>query len=169
MEKNILTRYWIAYGGIKALISSIYFWISVVLSLILFPLWSVNGWWDTTLSVMPNLLGFSLGGYAMWIAIGDEKFRRIISSDDDSGNPSPFMEVNAAFVHFILLQAASIILALIAKAISQETPPNIPRLIFFCMSHFIFIYAILSAVAAALGLFRVSSWYDEYLRRSTDS
>jgi hypothetical protein len=50
------------------------------------------------------------------------------------------------------------------KASASATPPSLPEILLFGISHFIFVYAILSAVAAALGLFRVSSWYDEYLK-----
>ncbi len=46
------------------------------MTMILYPSWSHKGWWNDILSLMPNLLGFSLGGFAMWIAIGDEAFKK---------------------------------------------------------------------------------------------
>ncbi|HGH0634157.1 TPA: hypothetical protein ACJHGQ_002829, partial [Yersinia enterocolitica] len=92
------------------------------MTLILYPSWSHSGWWNDILSLMPNLLGFSLGGFAMWIAIGDESFKKFIAGDDidDNGEVefSPYMSVNATFVHFILLQLLTIIAALITKAYS---------------------------------------------------
>ena len=126
---------------------------------------------------MPNLLGFSLGGYAMWIAIGDDNFRKLISGEDEDGEPSPYMEVNAAFVHFIILQILSMVLALIAKSYYFPLSPNhylienfgdylvIASLIGYGISYFIFIYALLSALAATLALLRVSSWYDMHQTR----
>jgi hypothetical protein len=174
MKTNVFQRYWQTYGGFSALIKSPYLWISIAITALLFPHWSLTNWWDDVLSIMPNLLGFSLGGYAMWIAIGDDNFRKLISGEDEDGTASPYMEVNAAFVHFIILQILSMLLALTAKAYSFPVSANNPIVIFFseyykftCLvgygfSYFIFIYALLSALAATLALLRVSSWYDSF-------
>lgn len=51
------------------------FLVCFLMTVILYPSWSHQGWWNDILSLMPNLLGFSLGGFAMWIAIGDEAFK----------------------------------------------------------------------------------------------
>lgn len=174
-NSNILSRYWHAYGGFSALISSWYFWISVIMSLALYPHWSEKGWWDDVLSIMPNLLGFSLGGFAMWIAIGDDNFRKLISGKGEDGSSSPYMEVNAAFVHFIILQMLALIFALFAKAYSFQLSEDnylvekglfdYLRYLFVLgayLSYFTFIYALVSAVAATLAILRVSSWYDDY-------
>lgn len=174
MNTNIFQRYWKTYGGFSALIRSPYLWTSIIITAVLFPHWSSTNWWEDVLSIMPNLLGFSLGGYAMWIAIGDDNFRKLISGEDDSGLASPYMEVNAAFVHFIVLQLLSMVLALIAKAYSSPINPDNPIYIFLgkyyqlaCLigygfSYLVFIYALLSALAATFALLRVSSWYDAF-------
>lgn len=172
MSENILKRYWSTYGGIKAVLKSWYFRIAIVIAIMLYPQWSSPKWWDDVLSIMPNLLGFSLGGYAMWIAIGDDSFRKLISGEDPDGKPSPYMEVNSAFVHFIVLQMLSILLALVAKAyyfqwdsdlvIVKSIKPYLlgVTLVSYFLSYLIFIYALLSAIAATFALLRVSSWYD---------
>ena len=174
MNTNVFQRYWQTYGGFSALIKSPYLWISIAITALLFPHWSLTNWWDDVLSIMPNLLGFSLGGYAMWIAIGDDNFRKLISGEDEDGTASPYMEVNAAFVHFIILQILSMLLALTAKAYSFPVSANNPIVILLgdyyklaCLvgygfSYLIFIYALLSALAATLALLRVSSWYDSF-------
>lgn len=172
MNDGLLLRYWKAYGGFRALIKSPYLLLSVIISALLYPHWSEPMWWDDVLSIMPNLLGFSLGGYAMWIAIGDDDFRQLISGEDADGKTSPYMEMNAAFVHFILLQLLSIILALITKAYYFPLPQGHYILEFlggyfsyvciagYFLAYLVFIYALLSAFAATLALLRVSSWYD---------
>ncbi|QYK02416.1 hypothetical protein [Shewanella psychrotolerans] len=121
---------------------------------------------------MPNLLGFSLGGFAMWIAVGDDNFRKLISGEDGDGEPSPYMEVNAAFVHFVVLQMLAIFCSLFAKAYYFPLPQGHWILVMFgesffwlCLlgnfiSYIIFIYALLSAVAATFALLHVTSWYD---------
>lgn len=172
MKNGLFSRYWKAYGGFKALLTSQYFWLSFFITLALFPHWTQPNWWEDVLSIMPNLLGFSLGGYAMWIAIGDDDFRQLISGEDEDGEPSPYMEMNAAFVHFIILQLLSMILAIFAKAYFFPLPEG--HILFeflggwfkylcltgYFISYFVFIYALLSAVAATFALLRVSSWYD---------
>jgi hypothetical protein len=174
VSQNILKRYWTDYGGLTALFCSPYFWASIFITALLYPHWASPLWWNDVLSIMPNLLGFSLGGYAMWMAIGDDNFRKLISGKDEDGLTSPYMEVNSAFVHFIILQVSSIFLSLIAKAYYFKLPDDNFFVLFFgdyfhilCLvgyafSYFIFIYALISALAATFALLRVSSWYDAY-------
>lgn len=180
-EPNIVKRYWVSYGGFKAIFTSYFFYGAILLSALLYPHWSTTGWWDTVLSVMPNLLGFTLGGFAMWVAVGDENFKATIAgvSKDNPDDISPFMEVNATFAHFIFLQIFSIIFALINKAydvaLSQDhvlvllfgSHLNVATLLFYYFSYFVFIYALLSAIASVLALFRVSHWYDDYQAQGT--
>jgi hypothetical protein len=173
--ESALYRYWKSYGGWKALIKSHYLWLSLILTLILYPAWSAPGWWNDTITIMPSVLGFSLGGYALWLAIGDDEFRKLISGSKSENEPSPYMQVNATFAHFILLQIIAIFTAIIAKAFFYKAKPDdllypITQLAIFeplCsagyfIGYFIFIYALTTALAATLALFRVSSWYDAH-------
>lgn len=174
MTDNILKRYWRVYGGIYALLTSPYFWVSLFFTGALYPQWSEPLWWEDVLSIMPSLLGFSLGGYAMWIAIGDDNFRKLISGEDKGGKPSPYMEVNAAFVHFIVCQMLAIFLGLLAKTyyidlsrtnwllVTFGSHFKIIVLLLYGFSYFVFIYALSTALAATFALLRVSSWYDMY-------
>lgn len=177
MNDGILSRYWKSYGGLKALLKSYYFYASIIISLLLAPHWLYSEWWNHVLSIMPSVLGFSLGGYAMWIALGDENFRKLISGTTQDGKASPFMSVNAAFVHFIMLQIVAIIFALFADAYNFQLSENSLILTTFgkyffyiCklgafLGYFVFIYALLSAMAATLALLRVSSWYDAFMNK----
>ncbi|MGR6104516.1 MAG: hypothetical protein ACU4EQ_03910 [Candidatus Nitrosoglobus sp.] len=164
IRKNIFSTYWTAYGGFKALFKSRYLYTSIVLTLLLFPNWAKNGWWEHVLLIMPSVLGFSLGGYAMWTAIGNDDFRRFISGSEEDGTPSPYMQVNAAFVHFILLQIFSIFLALLAEAYNFSL-----CIIASFLAYLIFIYALMSAIAATLALLRIASWYELHLKASSKS
>ncbi|MDE1222803.1 hypothetical protein MCT03_00205 [Vibrio aestuarianus] len=176
---NIFIKYWYSYGGWKAIFTSGYFYSSVLLASLLYPHWIKPGWWDSVLSIMPNLLGFTLGGFAMWVAIGDEHFKATIAGSDDPDEVSPFMEVNATFAHFIFLQIISILLALVNKAYDFTLPNdhilttfwgvylNEATLIFYFISYFFFIYALVSALASVMALFTVSLWYDEYQTEGT--
>lgn len=153
-----LRFYWKIYGGASTLIRSPYLHVAAVMAaIIMVPIWdgtTETGWFEMCLTVIPNLLGFTLGGYAILLAFGDERFRRTISGPDPDGTPSPFMVVNAAFVHFIVIQAVSLLLALICKAWEWKT-----GLLAFIGS-ILFVYAIFTAVAAALAVLNLANWFD---------
>ena len=158
--------YWRAYGGTKALLLSPYLHTSVVLAVLLHPLWGVcseSPWYEITVTVLPNLLGFTLGGYAILMAFGDDKFRERIAGEDDDGKPSPFMVVNSAFIHFILIQMIAILLSLFGKAVK----PKGDVLSFFGM--FFFVYALLTALAAGFAVLNIADWFDVVAKRNRDA
>src|SRR5699024_306750 len=111
---------WSAYGGIKALLLSPYFHAAVILTAVTAPTWMHPSWWELPIRVMPSVLGFSLGGYAIWLAIGDRRFRELIAGEGRGEKTSPFMMVNAAFVHFIILQFLSILYAIVFAGFAPD-------------------------------------------------
>lgn len=165
---EIFSRYWRAYGGSRALMTSPYLHVAIVATLILYPLWHSDDWWDIAISVAPSVLGFSLAGYAIWLALGDDSFRRLISGEDEDGEPSPFMQVNAAFVHFMLLQVLSLMVALLFKAYASGTS-GILRDIASFVGFSIFVYSVLCVLAATFAVLRVSSWYEMHADAQGDN
>lgn len=179
--KNIFLRYWRVYGGFNSLFKSIYFWGAISLTALLYPHWSSQEWWNDALSIMPNLLGFSLGGYAMFLAISDKGFIKLIAEkDEDDDGVTIYLEMNSTFIHFILLQICSIITAIIRK--TYNFPLSEQSLIFqyigdfwwslaFLMNllaYFFFIYALVSAIAATFALFRTTCWYSHYINEDKE-
>ena len=153
--------YFKIYGGIKALVSSPYLALAVVISGICHPVWShppfTPVWYTLPLDIIPNLLGFTLGGYAILLAFGDKEFLKLISGTREGDEePSPFMVINGAFVHFIILQMISLLLALIGLSLGKNTG------IFAMLGFTIFIYALLTTIAATFSIMNVSSSFDEF-------
>lgn len=183
---KIFKRYWGAYGGWESILLSPYLHISIIFTLIAYGAWINTGWFDIPISVLPSIIGFSLGGYAIWLALGDNKFKSNISGKKGDEKESPFIKVNAAFVHFIFLQILALVFALVAqsKPISniplswKEKILNIvPALsdvslvltyITSFFGYFLFIYAILSALAATMAIFRVAGWLDIFHSNQKD-
>jgi hypothetical protein len=173
MDKSIFSHYWKTYGGFNALFKSGYMWSAIILTLLLFPNWLKEPWWNDALSIVPGLLGFSLGGFAMWVAIGDEKFKSLIAGSDKLDEPSAFMEVNSTFAHFILLQIVSIIYSTLCKAylLSHEVYSylfsyigiylNLWGYFVYFIGYFLFIYCLTTAIATVFALYRISKWYDD--------
>ena len=118
--KNVIDSfklYWQFYGGFEALLKTPYLHFAVITSLICFPIWSKIAepfWYSLPLAALPSLLGFTLGGYAILLAFGNEKFLMILCAREEDADPSPFMNVNGAFVHFIVVQAVALFFSIIS-------------------------------------------------------
>lgn len=173
---EILARYWKIYGGWRALFTSVYFHLSIVLLAASFPLWIKEGWWEQVLSITPNLLGFTLGGFAIFLSFGDERFKATISGagPEDGDSPSPYLLVCATYLHFVLMQFLALLVALTAKAAYAWTPLITPlpsciatfveptRIAGWAFGYWIFLYSLMLIGAAAMATFRLASWYDSY-------
>jgi hypothetical protein len=148
-------RYWTLYGGWSALLRSPYLYIAFVITLLCRELWApVEGkgdWADVCLSILPNLLGFSMGGMAIMLAFSNATiFAAITQKGRDD---SLFLKVIANFYHFILVQGLSIVLAVISKA---NPGPYLSFVGFWAM-----VYAILVAVATAGQLLRTAEVFNK--------
>ncbi|HFG6924744.1 hypothetical protein [Acinetobacter baumannii] len=181
-KKSALSVYWGAYGGFKAIITSSYFWASVLITILCFSFWSKDSdWFGIPLSGLPSLLGFALGGYGVWLSVGNPKLKQLLSLSYDKENIySDFLVVNATFVHFIILQVISFIYLLILKSNSlgfllkyvrvkypmiftpcTEILISFLKLIVNGAGFLIFIYSIIAMLAATLAIFNIAIMTDE--------
>lgn len=166
---DVIKRYWNTYGALKALVSSPYLHASCLIALMLFPLWTNQSWWDLPLSILPNILGFTLAGFTIWLGFGNDSFRALISKSKPNG-ASPYMGVSAGFAHFVIVQLLALLAALFAKASHSVAFPidaddaylNVAIASGDFLGFLLFIYALLSALAATLGVFRAASWADRH-------
>lgn len=177
---GIYGRYWRAYGGFTALVRSIYLHAAIVLAAICANAWLTPGWWDQVTSILPNVLGFTLGGFAIFISFGDEKFRRLLAEqDEDEGEDAPtaYIQLCATFVHFILVQILGLLFAIIAKAMYfpwdrapkafMELLPWLNGVVGFS-GYTLFIYSLTSALAATMHVLRIASMYEMVQRSEQD-
>lgn len=165
---EVFRTYWHAYGGVSALVRSPYLHVAVLLLAITAHSWLSPGWWDTVVAVIPNLLGFTLGGFAIFIGFGDENFRRLMATvDEESSEPSPYLGLCSTFVHFVVVQALALAVAVIAKGLWFYAPwmdpvrPALPYLnaVGGAIGYGLFLYALMSVLAAAMHLFRIAGIY----------
>ncbi|WP_449427208.1 hypothetical protein [Rhodanobacter umsongensis] len=134
--------------------------------------WLTAPWWEQPLSILPNLLGFSLGGLAMLLSFGNEEFQKFISQKNDvtESDPTAFLEVSASFVHFMLLQLASLVISIAFKALDFYLPwPPALRMIVDTLTvilsgvgYLLFLYSITAMVAAVFAVFRMTSWFEMF-------
>lgn len=155
------------------MLKSAYFHLALALNLFCWGLWSQPNWWDVIFSVIPNLLGFTLGGFAIFVGFGDEKFiSSLAEMEDDPSAPSVYREFCATFVHFIVIQVVSLLLAVISKGMyfQADLPDWVSSVIkigniawgALCFS--VFLYALTSVLAIGFHVFRISNMYELHHR-----
>lgn len=170
---KIFRRYWVAYGGLSALLRSIYLHVAGILLLLTFNTWTNPKWWDQSLSILPNLLGFTLGGFAIFIGFGDERFRALLAEpEEDKNKPTIYVSLCSTFVHFILVQVLALTYAVVANSWWFYTPrldfarPALGYLngIAGAVGYGLFLYALTSVVAATMHVLRIATMYEQHQR-----
>lgn len=156
---NSLGIYWEAYGGFRELRKSPYLLLAILIAVPATCLQLKETPWDwaaEVINILPDVLGFSLGGYAMLVGFGDKEFLAAMRGRNKDGTPSVYMEVNGAFVHFIIVQALALMFATISTALE--------------LSHFIIVafigitllfYALGTVVSTTLAVLNFADWFDE--------
>lgn len=163
-------QYWKTYGGRKGVLLSPYFGFAFVLSCCTYPIWMAQlenyYWYDPCIEIIPNLLGFTLGGFAIWLAFGDDGFRTVMageSPNENTADPSPFMKVNSTFLHFIILQTISLFLSIIGKVWSINSG------VLAFIGWTVFLYALATAFAAAFAILTLSGLFDIYVTKGREA
>jgi hypothetical protein len=127
--------------------------------LLCFPQW----WSDRlaaplVLSVVPNLLGFSIGAMAVVLAFPTTTVFKIIT--EGGREDSYYLDLVTKFVHFVFVQVSALIFALFASASS-----------FFLFSYLALLglfYAIGTGAMTAIALFEVAIFYNSSQSGSED-
>lgn len=183
---DIFKTYWRAYGGLKALAGSFYLLAAFVLLGLTYNTWWTpvpNGsdwsaWWDQSIEVLPSLLGFTLGGFAIFIGFGDEKFRKLLAQRE-KGEKLPdnaYVQLCATFVHFIVVQVLALLVAILGKSwwfYAEWMDPYrdaLPLLnaVGGAIGYGLFLYALTSVVAATMHVFRISTLYASFQSPRSD-
>lgn len=172
--KEIFAEYWGAYGGGRALARSPYLHLALVLLAVTYHFWATDKWWTQVISVLPNLLGFTLGGFAVFLGFGDEKFRALLAEADEETphEASLYLKLCATFVHFILVQVLALLCAVVANASDFVYPWSRDmqaalvwaRLLGGAVGYGIFLYALTSVLAATMHVFRIAVFYEQHQR-----
>lgn len=103
-------------------------------------------WTGLAVGIIPNLLGFALGGMAIMLSFSSGRFLEAIRQNGKED--SYFMKMIASFFHFSLILTASLILAILSKSISNQC---ISILGLFCL-----FYGILLVPATAASIWHTA-------------
>lgn len=148
---RVLHNFVAIHGGTRSFVRSPFLLLSCVFTFFCFPLWLFEEFrreqlGDVIFQVVPSMLGFSLGGMAILLAFSSPSFVRQIRQ---GGKPdSLFMKTIASFFFFIMIQTATLLIALLMKG-------NSFIVFAFCVT-FLLIYSIFTAFAIAFNLFDIA-------------
>jgi hypothetical protein len=181
---EIILRYWRAYGGLREIFCSPFFHLAIICTALGSGYWLSTSWHGTAISVLPNLLGFGLSGYAIWIGWGDERLREMLMDIETGPHATAYVHVSATFAHFGIAQITAFLFAFMCETFDYElSPTSTLANIFksFSLSptflsnfqpvgngfgFFLFVYAILTALETTFALFRLTTWL-QMQRRAT--
>jgi hypothetical protein len=166
------------FGGFVLILSSPYLVFSILLSLLMYGQWSKPNWWDTPISVIPNLTGFALAGFAIYIGlINNRRFFDLLQAKEPETGKTVFSGLGFTFFHFIFLQVFALLIALVAKARILSTLSEIFPLLFshrfvaavrpivtlsfWAIAHAIFIYSIVTLFALLFAVVWAIDWYEK--------
>lgn len=170
-------RYWGDYGGWAALRSSNWFRLSLAATIVLCPVWTREGWWERVLTIAPNLMGYALGGFAIFLGIGSDGFHQLLSGARRF-RVSPLRAVAATFCHFIVVSTLALGAAVACDAF-YFVPPEplagaLQRLgvwldaatyLVWGVSWLLFMYSMALVVSTANNLMHYTGWLDRFLEK----
>jgi hypothetical protein len=142
-------RYWNIYGGWKALVTSSYLHLALLITAALYPLWyncdQSPAWVDLTVNIMPSLMGFSIAGMAVMLAFSHPQTLGVITEGKEK---SFFLGTIVNLIHFVVVQTTALTLAVVGKAYHHW--------VLNLFGTAVMIYAILLSIAAACQLFNTA-------------
>jgi hypothetical protein len=173
--RNIFTRYWVAYGKWKAVLYSPYFHAAIILTVMLAHSWLHQPWWKGAIGVLPTMVGFAIGAYAIVLGFGDDRFRAVIMTRR-AGKTSPYVTISASFAHFIVVQLGALLACFLADGLDFPLEENeglgfYINLVFggvdfvhtwmapvgYFVGFLLYMYAMTTALATSMAIFRLTT------------
>jgi hypothetical protein len=78
---SAIRDYWETYGGSRAFFLSPVLWTSAVITAIIHHVWVHGLWADAAITILPNLLGLSIGAMAILLAFPTTRIFKILTED----------------------------------------------------------------------------------------
>lgn len=170
-----IKRYFEAYGGWRAIFLSPLFLLSIVIAGVNYSNWISDNWSALAQSLIPNLLGFSLGTYAILFSLMTSHLKRALKENKNDQDVTYLDEINATFFHFIFVQVIALLWAFLYRGTILFDLMNalqscwLYSLVVFrtlqmaggLLGMVLLIYSIALIVAAALMIYRLALIVDQ--------
>jgi hypothetical protein len=177
---GLFRDYWKTYGGWIALFTSPYLHFAALAAANIIYFSPAYALWDTTLSIVPSMLGFSLAGYAIIMAIGAGQFQEFVARAGGREH-SVMGRISAAYIHFMTVQVLALSAAVLAQALHEPVSSwwhskfaaqnsfglvsnGVPLFIRF-VGNSCAIYPVTAALAATFHVFLLIQIFVEYAHR----
>jgi hypothetical protein len=103
-----------------------------------------------TISIVPSLVGFTVGAFAIILAFSSSKL--FVALAEEGRETSLFMKTVANFVHFIIVQVSELLLAIINT--------SHPSAAIKCVLSMSLIYAIITTWSTGILLFQMATVFN---------
>ncbi|KIP99279.1 hypothetical protein RU07_21850 [Agrobacterium tumefaciens] len=110
-----LRRYFNAYGGITGILGSPIFGVAVIVSALSYSNWLTPSWIEKVDTLIPSLLGFSLGTYAILFSLVSARLKGALRALTTDSGVTYLESINATFFHFIMVQVVTLLWAILFK------------------------------------------------------
>lgn len=170
---NKIKKYFSVYGGFSAVLTSFYFIIAFIINIVMFKSWTSVCWIENVKSIIPSIVGFSLSAYAILVGFGTDNFQKFISLKFKISKKKKnqkelqiiantmYQHINTTFVHYIMIQMLSLLLALICDSLFS-TDMNLLKIIISFIGNLMFLYSLTLSIAAVFVIFDVALLYQEF-------
>lgn len=152
------------------MLQSPFFGLSVLISALSYSLWLEPKWIEKAESLIPSLLGFSLGTYAIIFSIVGGRIKGALRQVAAPHGVSYLEAINAVFFHFIFVQVVCLVWTFLyqgtwlvdlvrmieAAAPAARTGFVYARLVGSFIGCFLLVYSILLMIAAAMAVYRLA-------------
>ncbi|WP_379921752.1 hypothetical protein [Erythrobacter sp. R86502] len=103
--------YFRSYGGWKSVLGSPLFVAAVLITAVSYRQWLAPEWTEAAYSLLPSLLGFSLGTYALLFSLITARVKGAMRAIKNDEAISLLEQVNATFFHYIFVQVVGLVWA----------------------------------------------------------
>lgn len=143
--------YWNVYGGLGSILHSPAFIFALLFTVVCQSLWRSCDWATLTTSILPNLLGFTVGALAIVLAFPSTAMFKHMA--EGGREDSYYLGTVTRFVHFSFVQVIAILLALASRSFSNAV------VAFFGV--LFLVYSIVIAFMTALTFLGVAQIYNQ--------
>ncbi len=158
---SLLRDYWSAYGGWRDLVRSPYLHISLLLGLHSIYFTDQEdpvSFYDLAIVILPNLLGFTLAGFAMLMAFGNQEFLEQLCGvrTGEKEKHSPLIKHGATYMHFLIVQGLVLIFSMLCKVAKTD------HIIVCFIGYASLYYSVFLSIATVASVFRMVRYFDKF-------